>query len=77
MRQVTVREMRELLPTIEAALKADGEIVLTRRGRPIARLVALNPEQPTRLSNADLRAMMPLQTVPSEVLIREDRDSRG
>jgi antitoxin (DNA-binding transcriptional repressor) of toxin-antitoxin stability system len=77
MRRVTVREMRELLPEVEAALRAEGEIVLTRRGKPIARLLPMPEQRPRRPSNADLRAKMPFQEIPSEVLIREDRDARG
>jgi antitoxin (DNA-binding transcriptional repressor) of toxin-antitoxin stability system len=76
MRQVTVREMREMLPTIEAALEADGEIVLTRRGRPIARLMALTENPPARLSTASLRARTKPLAVPSEVLLRQERDER-
>jgi antitoxin (DNA-binding transcriptional repressor) of toxin-antitoxin stability system len=76
MRQVTVRQMRELLPEIEKELHAEGELILTRRGTPVARLVPLAPTA-RRPSNADLRAMMPLQTVTSEQLVREDRDERG
>jgi antitoxin (DNA-binding transcriptional repressor) of toxin-antitoxin stability system len=77
MRQVTVREMRELLPEIEQALRTEGELILTRRGKPVARLVPVPAYPPYRPSNADLRAMMPFQEVPSEELIREDRDARG
>jgi antitoxin (DNA-binding transcriptional repressor) of toxin-antitoxin stability system len=77
MRQVTVREMRRLLPDIEGALRAEGELILTRRGKPVARLVALAPERPRRPSNADLRALMPAHEVTSEQLVREDRDARG
>lgn len=77
MRQLTVREMHALLPEIEAALKTEGEIVLTRHGRPIARVVPVAAERPKPPSNADLRAMMRFQEVPSEVLVREDRDAHG
>lgn len=76
MRQVTVREMRQMLPTIEAALAADGEIVLTRRGRPIARLVAVAQSLPAPMSTAALRARMTPLAVPSEVLLRQERDER-
>ena len=76
MRQVTVREMRELLPTIEAALAAEGEIVLTRRGQPIARLVPMAEHLPAKLSTAALRARMAPLEVPSEVLLRQERDER-
>jgi antitoxin (DNA-binding transcriptional repressor) of toxin-antitoxin stability system len=64
------------LPDIEAALPAEGEMVLTRRGRPIARLVPIAPELPVGPPNADLRAMLPMQVVPSEVLLRQERDER-
>ena len=76
MRRITVREMRELLPQIETELRAAGELILTRRGKPVARLVPVTPAVARRPSNADLRAMMPLQTVASEELVREDRDAR-
>jgi len=45
MRQVTVRQMRELLPEIDADLRANGEIVLTRRGKPIARMMPMPVEK--------------------------------
>ena len=76
MRIVSVREMRELLPDLETTLAEEGEIVLTRRGRPIARLTAAAPHHRGRPSHAEFRARMPFQSVPSEVLIRQDRDER-
>jgi antitoxin (DNA-binding transcriptional repressor) of toxin-antitoxin stability system len=76
MRRVTVREMRELLPEIEAALEAEGEIVLARRGRPIARVLPLPERGTTRLSTRELRARMVPLAVSSEVLLRQERDER-
>ena len=76
MREATIRQVRELLPQLEQALDEVGEIVVTRRGRAIARLVPLQPARPRRSSNADLRARIPFQTIPSEDLIRQDRDER-
>ena len=72
----TIRQVRELLPRLEEALQDAGEIVVTRHGQAIARLVPLHPVRPKRSSNADLRAKMPYQAIPSEVLIRQDRDER-
>ena len=66
MRQVTVREIRRLLPDIEAALRS------ARRGRPMARLVAVETWYPRRPSNADLHALMPTRQITSEQLVRED-----
>jgi antitoxin (DNA-binding transcriptional repressor) of toxin-antitoxin stability system len=50
--------------------------VLTRHGRAIARVVPLAPRK-QRPTNAEFRARMPFMDVPSEVLIRQDRDERG
>jgi antitoxin (DNA-binding transcriptional repressor) of toxin-antitoxin stability system len=49
---------------------------VTRRGQAIARLLPLEPCPVLRPSNAEFRAQMPRQTIPSEVLIRQDRDER-
>jgi antitoxin (DNA-binding transcriptional repressor) of toxin-antitoxin stability system len=77
MRSVSVREMRALLPGLEEELARTGEIVVTRRGRAIARLTPVNGDRaPRRPSHAEFRASLPFQETPSEVLIREDRDSR-
>lgn len=76
MREATIRQVRELLPHLEEALQEAGEIVVTRRGQAIAKLVPLQPRQVLRPSNADFRARMPRQTIPSEVLVRQDRDER-
>ena len=75
MRHVTVREMRALLPDLEATLAREGEIVVTRRGRPIARLSSLASED-RRPSHAAFRARLPYQEVPSELVVRQDRDER-
>jgi prevent-host-death family protein len=75
MRSVSVREMRTALPRLEQLLAEEGEIVITRNGKPVARVL------PTRTarsipSHADLRSRMPRLEVGSEVLIRQDRDER-
>ena len=75
MRMLTVREMRAALPKLERLLRQEGECVITRRGRPIARLLPAEAQRPVP-SHADLRSQMPRLEVGSEVLIREDRDAR-
>jgi antitoxin (DNA-binding transcriptional repressor) of toxin-antitoxin stability system len=67
--------MRALLPDLEATLAIEGEIVVTRRGRPIARLSPLASDE-RRPSHAAFRARLPFQEVPSEALVRQDRDER-
>ena len=82
MKTLGVREMRASYGALEAALKEEGEVILTHHGKPFARVLPIDapvaPIAPRRMpSNAALRAKMPFQDVPSEVLIREDRDARG
>ena len=76
MRSVSVREMRAALPTLERLLEEAGEIVITRNGRPVARVLPMVREEGIP-SRAELRRRMRRLEVGSEVLIREDRDARG
>lgn len=75
MRSISVREMRAALPKLEEFLAEEGEVLVTRHGKPVARLL---PSTPTTgiPSRADLRARMRRVKVGSEVLIRADRDGR-
>jgi prevent-host-death family protein len=75
MKQLTIRQMRGALGRLDQLVAVEGEIVVTRRGRPLARIV------PVRIagaapSHADLRASMPRLRTPSEALVRADRDER-
>jgi antitoxin (DNA-binding transcriptional repressor) of toxin-antitoxin stability system len=76
MRSVSVREMRTALPRLEQLLEEEGEIVVTRHGRPVARVLPTVREGGIP-SRAELRRRMRRLEVGSEVLIREDRDARG
>jgi antitoxin (DNA-binding transcriptional repressor) of toxin-antitoxin stability system len=76
MRSVSVREMRTALPRLEQLLEEEGEIVITRHGRPVARVLPTVPGAGIP-SRAELRRKMRRVEVGSEVLIREDRDARG
>jgi prevent-host-death family protein len=75
MKTLNIREMRQALSRVDEIVAREGEIVVTRRGRPVARVL---PVRATRRlpSNAELRALMPRLKTPSEVLVREDRDAR-
>jgi antitoxin (DNA-binding transcriptional repressor) of toxin-antitoxin stability system len=75
MRRLTVREMRTALPTLEDLLNAEGELVVVRRGKPIARLLPYS-SQPVPPSRAALRSQTKPLTVGSEVLLRQERDER-
>jgi antitoxin (DNA-binding transcriptional repressor) of toxin-antitoxin stability system len=75
MRSISVSEIRAVLPRLERLL-AEGELLITRHGKPIARLVPPVHEKGIP-SHAELRSRIQRLKVGSEVLIREDRDARG
>ena len=70
---MSIRELRDSLSSISEIVERDGEILLTRHGRGVLKLVPLEARH-TAPSHADLRASMPRQSVPSEELVRQDRD---
>jgi len=75
MRSLSIREVRAALGNIEKIVEEEGELLITRHGKPVARIVPV--EKRRRLpSHKALRDSMPFQEIPSEVLIREDRDAR-
>jgi len=69
---MSITELRRSLSQIERLLKKSGEINVTRRGLLIAKLAPARGIPPLEA----LRALSPKMKVPSEVLIREDRDAR-
>jgi len=75
MKSLSIRELRAALPDLENLLAREGEVSITRHGRAVARIVPVERaiEVP---SLAGLRARMKPVTVPSEVLLREERDER-
>lgn len=75
MKRLSVREVRMSLADLERVLREEGEVVITKRGRPIARVLPV-PAPPTMPSHADFRATMPRMKVGSEHYVRADRDER-
>ena len=75
MKELSVREMRQGYQALQKALAEEGEVVLTHHGKPFARVLPIEPRKEIP-NHAALRASMPFQEIPSEVLIREDRGAR-
>lgn len=75
MRTMSVREARQALTHVDELLASEGEITITRRGQPIARLVPVAGRR-RMPSHARLRASMPRLKKGSESLLREERDAR-
>ena len=75
MKSLSIREVRKELAHIDELVAREGEVVVTRRGKPIARMLPLRSKRPVP-SHADLRASMPRLKSGSETLIRKERDER-
>ena len=75
MREISIREMRENLAHLDELVRTEGEILVTRRGLPIARLLPLAGSR-AKPGHDDLRSAMRRLETPSEMLVREDRDQR-
>jgi antitoxin (DNA-binding transcriptional repressor) of toxin-antitoxin stability system len=73
MREMSIRELRDSLSSIDEIVDRSGEVLVTRHGRPVARLSSMRTGRAAP-SHADLRATMPRMAVPSENLVRADRE---
>jgi len=76
MKKLTIRQTRQALSHLDQLLEAEGEVMITRRGAPIARLIQIDNKKRPIPSHKDLRDSMPRMRRGSEELIREDRDAR-
>jgi len=82
MREWSVREMRAGYQALSDALEQEGEVLLTHHGKPFARVLPLMASgKRERLAQrsaelAEFRMTLPYQTVPSEDLVRQDRDGQ-
>ena len=74
MKALSIRQMRASLGELDRLIEAEGELVVTRRGKAIARVVPLEPQR-NMPSHSEFRRSLPRLSSSAE-LIREDRDSR-
>ena len=75
MKKLSIREIRKELTQLDELVSREGEVVITRRGQPIARLLPLRSKR-RMPSHADLRASMPRLKKGSEKYVRGERDER-
>ena len=77
MKKAGIREVRQNLSALIEDVKKGREVVITDRGRPVARLVP--PSQQTAAPFPDLarfRRTMPVLTPPLSASIQKDRGDR-
>jgi prevent-host-death family protein len=75
MKELNIREMRANIGRLDELVAAEGELIISRRGQPIARVLPMSPQR-NRPVHADLRQRMPPLQTPSSDLIRAERDER-
>ena len=77
MRTAGVREARQNLSALLDEVRKGREIVITERGRPVAKLVPLDRAHGRGVSNlAAFRRTMPVLDPPLSETLDEDRDDR-
>jgi antitoxin (DNA-binding transcriptional repressor) of toxin-antitoxin stability system len=75
MKTINVRELRSVMPQLKETLAREHELLLVSNGEPVARILpVLRKRQVPSL--AAHRAKMAMVSVPTEVLLREERDKR-
>ena len=80
MQKVSIREARQRIGQLITAASTGDNIIITRRGKPVAKLVAINTHDKDQLSFPDrheFRSSLPLSKNTGAQLIREIRDERG
>lgn len=75
MKKLTIREAREGLSHPEKMFAGDEEVLVVRRGEPVARILPVR-NRPRLASLRDFLAGQPMQAVPSEAILAEDRAER-
>ena len=76
MKTLTIREAREGLSHPDQMFADSDEVLVVKHGEPVARILPVTPRKKAFRSLAAFRASQPMQDIPSEVLISEDRDER-
>jgi prevent-host-death family protein len=75
MRKLSIREIRSKIGQLDQMVLQEGEVLVTRRGVPVARLLPVQGAR-RRPDHAELRAALPRLETASERWIRLDRDER-
>jgi len=74
-KEISVREARQLIGKLDSLLEIEGEVKITKRGKPIAKILPLKKAR-SMPSHKRLRQSMNVMEKESACLIRNDRDDR-
>jgi len=75
MKTLTIREAREGLSHPDQMFADSDEILVVKHGEPVARILPVEPRRRVRSLRAFLESQ-PMQTVPSEDILAEEREDR-
>ena len=75
MRSLSIREIRAALGNIEEIVEREGEVLITRHGKPVARIGPVERRRQLP-SHRALRESMPPLEVSSAELVRRERNGR-
>ena len=76
MKSITIREAREGLSHLEQMFAGNDEVIVTRRGEPVARILPIKPAKPKFRSLAAFRASQKPLNPPLSQTVIEDREDR-
>ncbi len=75
MKTLTIREAREGLSHPDLMFADSDEVLVVCRGEPVARILPVEPKRRVRSLRTFLESQ-PIQTVPSETILAEEREDR-
>lgn len=75
MQTLSIREVRSALGRLDEILSTTNEIIVTKHGEAIARIIPMKGKR-LRPTHEELHALTKKLVVPSEKLIRDERDER-
>ena len=75
MKTLTIREAREGLSHPDLMFADSDEVLVVCRGEPVARILPVEPKRRVRSLRTFLESQ-PMQTVPSETILAEEREDR-
>jgi antitoxin (DNA-binding transcriptional repressor) of toxin-antitoxin stability system len=73
MKKLSIREARQSLSHLDRLLEIEGEVTITRRGDPIAKVIQVGRKRPIP-SHRDLRDGMKRMHKGSQTLLRKYRE---
>jgi antitoxin (DNA-binding transcriptional repressor) of toxin-antitoxin stability system len=76
MKHLGIREMRASYDVLQETLAQEGEVILTHHGKPFARVLPYAAPEARMPDLKSFRARQTRQSVPTAVIIRQDRDAR-